>query len=64
MASVTPPRRQKIKLDLVLAALNTRCTACGYEIPPAEIVRIDGDRIRCPKCLAAFTRTTPKPSAL
>lgn len=28
----------------------TKCTECGYAIPPMEIVRSATDRVRCPKC--------------
>ena len=28
------------------------CSACGYRIPPRELLRLDGINIRCPKCKA------------
>ena len=39
---------------LVLAALNTICPSCGFSISPAEAVRIDFERMLCPKCGHAF----------
>ena len=48
------PRRDKINLEKIKASLFTLCTECGYKIPPAEERRIDGERMRCPKCGAAF----------
>ena len=27
--------------------LTTSCPECGYKIPPAEILHIDGEHIRC-----------------
>jgi ribosomal protein S27AE len=53
------PRKQKISCEKVLAALNTICPECGYSIPPAEIRRVDFDKMKCPKCGEIFT-TTPK----
>jgi ribosomal protein S27AE len=44
------PRKEKIHLEKVQAALNTLCPKCGYSIPPAEIRRVDFDRMECPKC--------------
>jgi ribosomal protein S27AE len=47
-------QRKKIDLKTVLASLNTTCPSCGYSISPAEIVRIDFERMLCPKCAAVF----------
>jgi predicted RNA-binding Zn-ribbon protein involved in translation (DUF1610 family) len=30
--------------------LTTQCPACGYKIPPAELVLLDSERMRCPSC--------------
>ena len=51
-----PPgmQRNKINRTKVLAALNTICQSCGLSISPAEIVRIDSERMRCPKCGDVF----------
>lgn len=43
-------QRNKINRTKVLAALNTACPSCGASISPAEIVRVDSERMRCPKC--------------
>jgi ribosomal protein S27AE len=47
-------RRDEIDRAKILAALNTVCPSCGYSISPAEIVRIDFERMRCPKCGSVF----------
>ena len=49
-----PMQRNKINRAKVLAALNTTCPSCGFSISPAEVVRIDFERMRCPKCGAIF----------
>jgi ribosomal protein S27AE len=46
--------KNKINRAKVLAALNTICPKCGYSISPAQIMRIDFDRMRCPECGAVF----------
>lgn len=35
--------------------LSTKCTACGYAIPPNEILRTGWETMRCPKCGVDFT---------
>ena len=52
VSCMTP--RSKIDLEKILASLNTICTECRYSIPPNEIMRIDFDTIKCPKCGAVF----------
>jgi len=47
-------QRKKIDLKKVFAAMNTACPGCGHEITPAEIQRIDFERMRCPKCGLVF----------
>jgi predicted RNA-binding Zn-ribbon protein involved in translation (DUF1610 family) len=49
-----PMQKNKINRAKVLAALNTTCPSCGFSISPAEVVRIDFERMRCPKCGAIF----------
>jgi ribosomal protein S27AE len=46
--------KNKINLEKVMAALNTTCPSCGYSISPAEVVRIDFERQKCPKCGSVF----------
>jgi hypothetical protein len=46
--------RGKINLEKIRASLNTDYTECGYSIPPNEIMRIDFDTMKCPKCGAVF----------
>jgi predicted RNA-binding Zn-ribbon protein involved in translation (DUF1610 family) len=43
-------RRNKLDLTKIHASLDAICTGCGYSIPPNEQVRIDSERMRCPKC--------------
>jgi len=46
--------KNKINRAQVLAALNTICPSCGFSIPPAEVVRVDMQRMVCPKCGLLF----------
>jgi predicted RNA-binding Zn-ribbon protein involved in translation (DUF1610 family) len=48
------PRKPKINLEKVRAALDTLCPKCGKTIPPAEVQRIDFTRVKCPACGEAF----------
>jgi len=50
MMRLADMQRKKIDLKKVLAALNTVCPSCGASISPAEIVRVDSERMRCPTC--------------
>lgn len=47
-------RTRSINLEKVLAALNATCPSCGYSISPAEILRIDFERQKCPKSGLVF----------
>jgi len=47
-------QRKKIDLKEILAAMNTTCPGCGHEITPAEIQRVDFERMICPKCGQIF----------
>ena len=51
--------KNKINLAKVLAALNTVCPSYGYSIAPAEVVRVDTERMRCPKCGSLFAPKKP-----
>jgi predicted RNA-binding Zn-ribbon protein involved in translation (DUF1610 family) len=48
------PMVKKIDLVKVLSSLNVICPECGYSIPPNELVRLSGDRMKCPKCAKEF----------
>jgi hypothetical protein len=48
------PRKQKIDMVAVLACQNTICPKCGKTITPAEVLRLDFERVRCPACGEAF----------
>jgi hypothetical protein len=43
------PRKQKINLEKVKAALNTICPKRGCSIAPSRIRRIDFDQLECPE---------------
>jgi ribosomal protein S27AE len=47
--------KNKVNLKKVLASLNTLCPLCGCSISPAEVLRIDFDRMRCPNCGEIFS---------
>jgi len=47
-------QRNKIDRTKVFAALNTVCPSCEFSIRPAEIVRVDTERMCCPRCGAVF----------
>jgi len=47
-------QRKKIDLKKVLESLNAICPSCGHSISPAEIRRVDFQRMRCPKCGSVF----------
>jgi hypothetical protein len=44
------PSRKKINLEKVRASLDAVCPKCSRVIPPAEVRRIDFERIECPAC--------------
>lgn len=46
--------KKKVNLAEVLKHLDTVCPECQYSIRPSEIVRIDFQRMCCPKCGAIF----------
>jgi ribosomal protein S27AE len=48
------PSKQKIDRDKVNAALNTTCPKCGYSILPVELMRVDSERVECPRCRERF----------
>ena len=49
-----PMQKNKINRAEVMATLNTVCPKCGNSISPAQIMRIDSERMRCPECGAVF----------
>ena len=53
------PRSREINLEKVQASLDAVCPKCGGLIPPAEVRRIDFERIECPVCGERFS---PGPS--
>ena len=52
-------QRKKIDLKKVLESLSTSCPSCGFSISPSEIVRVDSQRMRCPKCGHVFEARKP-----
>lgn len=55
------PRKQKIDLAKVRAALNTARTKCGHVITPDKILRRDSETLECPKCGERFKPTSKHP---
>jgi hypothetical protein len=45
---------RKINLERVRASLDKVCPKCGSLIPPAEVRRIDFERIECQMCGERF----------
>jgi ribosomal protein L37AE/L43A len=45
---------RKINLEKVRASLDVVCPKCGRVIPPAEVRRIDFERIECSVCGERF----------
>ncbi len=42
--------KNRINHAKVKAALDTACPSCGSVISPAEILLVDSENMRCPKC--------------
>jgi ribosomal protein S27AE len=55
------PKKQRINLAKVLAALNTPCPKCGHSIPPKERRHVDFEHIVCPKCGERFKPVARSP---
>jgi ribosomal protein S27AE len=49
------PRSRKINREKALASLDKVCPKCGHVISPAEVRRVDFERIECPVCGEEFT---------
>ena len=47
-------RRSKTDIAKIRAAMDVKCPECGYSISPAEMVRLDFERMRCPMCRKEF----------
>jgi hypothetical protein len=50
--------RQRSRQPLTPSVFLTVCIACSYPIPPIELLRNDGERVRCPKCQTDFIPET------
>jgi transposase len=37
-----------------MVSLNTTCPSCGYSMPPAQIVQVSTEEMKCPKCGKVF----------
>jgi len=42
--------RRSHRIDPKSFDLTTPCAECGYKIHPNELMRLDGERVRCPAC--------------
>ena len=47
-------RKNKINRADVMACQNTVCPSCGYPTPPAEILPVSTEEMKCPKCGSVF----------
>jgi len=47
-------------LKIVIAGKTRICPSCGFSISPAEVVRVDCERVRCPQCWHVFEAGSPK----
>jgi hypothetical protein len=56
----TMPRSRKLNLDKVRASLDAVCPKCGGLISPAEVRRIDFERIESPVCGEQFAPSASK----
>jgi predicted RNA-binding Zn-ribbon protein involved in translation (DUF1610 family) len=50
--------RKKINLEKVQASLDTICPKCEKVITPAEMQRVDFERMKCPACGELFGSAT------
>jgi hypothetical protein len=50
------PKARKINLEKVLASLNTICPKCEKVITPAEMQRVDFERMKCPASAELFAQ--------
>jgi ribosomal protein L37AE/L43A len=57
------PKSRKINLETVQASLDTTCPKCEKVIPPAEMQRIDFERLKCPGCGELFAQGGKRPIA-
>jgi hypothetical protein len=55
------PRARKINLEKVRESLDAVCPKCRNVIPPAEVRRIDCERIECPVCGERFVPVPSQP---
>ena len=58
------PRSRKINLEKVRASLDAICPKCEALIPPAQVRRIDFERIECPVCGEQFLPHPSRASSL
>jgi hypothetical protein len=42
--------RRNRRFDPTKFDLTTECPECHYKVPPAEMMRLDSERMRCPSC--------------
>jgi ribosomal protein S27AE len=50
---------KKVNLEKVQASLDAVCPKCGKAISPAEVRRIDFERMECPACGERFAPIKP-----
>ena len=52
---------RRAKPDPTKFDLTFPCPECGYRIKPSELLRVDGEKVRCPACKKDVLYGTKKP---
>ena len=47
-------RKSSYDIEAMRRAMTLSCPACGGLIEPRQMLRVDGERIRCPHCAGDF----------
>jgi predicted Zn finger-like uncharacterized protein len=59
--------RRSRRLDPKSFDLSIECPECHYKVQPHELLRVDGERVRCPNCqhdVAIPSKDTPMGTAV
>ena len=61
LTSLSSTFMRRTRTDPTIFDLTFPCPECGYKIKPSEILRVDGERVRCPACKRDVLYGTKKP---
>jgi ssDNA-binding Zn-finger/Zn-ribbon topoisomerase 1 len=64
--TITIMRRNR-RIDPKSFDLSTDCPECHYKVQPHELLRVDGERMRCPNCkqdVLIPTKRSPQSTAV